>query len=159
MCNILTKTLSKNDFQHKPSVTCGHSFRRLVTVHFLFLLITLATATSAQFLHRNGKMIVDGDNNEIILRGMGLGGWMLQEGYMLETNAFANPQHEIRAKILDLIGPSNTDEFYEKWLTNFCTKRDIDSLASWGFNSVRLPLHYNLFTLPIETVGKHKTFG
>ena len=30
------------------------------------------------------------------------------------------------------------------------TKTDIDSIASWGFNSVRLPMHYNLFTLPIE---------
>jgi len=30
------------------------------------------------------------------------------------------------------------------------TKRDIDSLKVWGFNSIRLPMHYNLFTLPIE---------
>jgi hypothetical protein len=30
------------------------------------------------------------------------------------------------------------------------TKRDIDSLKAWGFNSIRLPMHYNLFTLPIE---------
>jgi endoglucanase len=30
------------------------------------------------------------------------------------------------------------------------TERDIDSLKAWGFNSVRLPMHYNLFTLPIE---------
>ena len=35
-------------------------------------------------------------------------------------------------------------------LQNHVTKKDIDSLAKWGFNSVRLPMHYNLFTLPIE---------
>jgi aryl-phospho-beta-D-glucosidase BglC (GH1 family) len=81
---------------------------------------------------------------------MGLGGWMLQEGYMLEMNAFANPQHQIRARIEDVIGVDNTNVFYEAWLKNHCTKRDIDSLKSWGFNSVRLPMHYNLFTLPIE---------
>jgi len=38
----------------------------------------------------------------------------------------------------------------EKKLDNHCRKIDIDSLAAWGFNSVRLPMHYNLFTLPIE---------
>jgi len=26
----------------------------------------------------------------------------------------------------------------------------IDSMASWGFNLVRLPMHYNLFTLSIQ---------
>ncbi|HYG20828.1 MAG TPA: carbohydrate-binding protein [Ohtaekwangia sp.] len=104
----------------------------------------------AQYLHTDAKKIVDGQGNEVILRGMGLGGWMLQEGYMLETNAFANPQHEIRARIVDLIGESNTNTFYDAWLANHVTRRDIDSLASWGFNSVRLPMHYNLYTLPIE---------
>jgi hypothetical protein len=104
----------------------------------------------AQYLRTQGKQIVDKNGQEVILRGMGLGGWMLQEGYMLETNSFANPQHQIRAKIQDLIGEANTNQFYEAWLANHCTERDVDSLASWGFNSVRLPMHYNLFTLPIE---------
>jgi endoglucanase len=104
----------------------------------------------AQYLHRSGKKIVDANNNEVILRGMGLGGWMLQEGYMLETNGFANTQTQIKTKISQLIGETATEEFYDAWLANHCTERDIDSLASWGFNSVRLPMHYNLFTLPIE---------
>ena len=30
------------------------------------------------------------------VEGHGTGGWMVQEGYMLQTQAFANPQHEIR---------------------------------------------------------------
>lgn len=104
----------------------------------------------AQNLHTNGKYIVNGDGEEVILRGMGLGGWMLQEGYMLQTGSFAGPQYKIRQKIKDLIGEDDTKAFYDAWLSNHCTKQDIDSLAAWGFNSVRLPMHYNLFTLPIE---------
>ncbi|GAC1424888.1 MAG: hypothetical protein NVSMB7_01040 [Chitinophagaceae bacterium] len=37
------------------------------------------------------------------------------------------------------------------WLSNHTRKIDIDSLKAWGFNSVRLPMHYNLYTLPIES--------
>ncbi len=122
-----------------------------IVLFFFACAIFLTESTFAQYLHASGKQIVDKDGNEVILRGMGLGGWMLQEGYMLETNSFANPQHQIRAKIQELVGEANTNQFYDAWLANHCTERDIDSLASWGFNSVRLPMHYNLFTLPIES--------
>ena len=129
----------------------GFLHGRLRQAAFIFAVAIFATGTAhAQYLHTQGKQIVDKNGQEVILRGMGLGGWMLQEGYMLETNSFANPQHQIRAKIQELIGEANTNQFYEAWLANHCTERDIDSLASWGFNSVRLPMHYNLFTLPIE---------
>ena len=118
----------------------------------LFLLIFCLDSTlkAQQFLRAQGKVIVNESGDTILLRGMGLGGWMLQEGYMLQTAGFANAQHKIRAKIEQLIGKADTDAFYEAWLSNHVRKIDIDSLKAWGFNSVRLPMHYNLFTLPIE---------
>jgi endoglucanase len=102
------------------------------------------------YLHRSGQNIVNGSGQNVILRGLGLGGWMVQEGYMLQTDAFAGPQHKIREKIKQLIGEANTEAFYDAYKANGITKRDIDSLAAWGFNSIRLPMHYNLYTLPIE---------
>jgi hypothetical protein len=128
----------------------NHLLKMKVSFKLTLLFICLSQLGFAQYLHRQGKYIYDGQNNEIILKSMGLGGWMIQEGYMLETSAFAGPQHEIRAKIEGLIGKANTNTFYDAWLQNHCTKVDIDSLASWGFNAIRLPMHYNLFTLPIE---------
>jgi len=121
-----------------------------LSLKITLLFICLSQLGMAQYLHRQGKLIYDGNNKEIILRAMGLGGWMLQEGYMLETGSFAGTQHEIRTKIEGLIGVAKTDSFYDAWLQNHCTKEDIDSLAAWGFNSVRLPMHYNLYTFPIE---------
>lgn len=113
--------------------------------------LVIATASFAQgFLHADGKQIVNGQGKEVILRGIGLGGWMLQEPYMLQLAGAAGTQHEIKNKIQGLIGQEKTKSFYTAWLANHCTKADIDSLAAWGFNSVRLPMHYNLFTLPIE---------
>jgi endoglucanase len=117
----------------------------------LGLLCCVSLHSNAQhFLKTKGKAIVNESQDTVLFRGMGLGGWMVQEGYMLQTAGFANPQHEIRANIQELIGEANTDTFYDAWLTNHVQKTDIDSLKSWGFNSVRLPFHYNLFTLPIE---------
>ena len=102
------------------------------------------------FLTVDGKEIVNEQGQPYLLKGMGLGGWMLQEGYMLQTAGFANAQHQIRERMEQLMGAERTQEFYDAWLQNHVTSADIDSLHSWGFNSVRLPMHYDLFTLPIE---------
>lgn len=119
-----------------------------------FLALALASSVvkvdAQNKLSTEGRAIVNELQDTVLLRGMGLGGWMLQEGYMLQTASFANAQYEIRAKIEELIGAEATDDFYDAWLQNHVQKSDIDSMKSWGFNSVRLPMHYNLFTLPIE---------
>ena len=81
---------------------------------------------------------------------MGLGGWMVQEGYMMSPNGFSGTQHQIKKDILKIIGEEETENFYNLWLENHVRKIDIDSMKSWGFNLVRAPIHYNLFTLPIE---------
>lgn len=94
------------------------------------------------YLHASGTLLYDGEGNELLLKGLGLGGWMLQEGYMLGTSG---PQHKIRQFLEDLAGKSAVDKFYEDWLTWFVTEEDVDQIAAWGYNSVRLPLHYNLF--------------
>ena len=116
----------------------------------LALQILVTQLSGQEFLSTNGKAIVNESGDSIILRGMGLGGWMLQEGYMMQTSGFANAQYQIRAKIEELIGPADTELYFETWRNNHVRKADIDSLKLWGFNSVRLPMHYNLYTLPIE---------
>ena len=116
---------------------------------FLFFIFVSCETTAQGYLQADGKKIMN-KNGEVILKGMGLGGWMLQEPYMLKLEGTAIAQYEIKEKITALVGESNTRKFYEAWLSNQCTKTDIDSLAAWGFNAVRLPMHYNLYTLPVE---------
>jgi aryl-phospho-beta-D-glucosidase BglC (GH1 family) len=116
----------------------------------ILVLFSFNSFCQTGFLHADGKKIVNGSGEEVLLRGMGLGGWMLQEGYMLETGDFAGTQHEIKAIIEEVIGKEGMEAFYDAWLKNYCTKEDVDTMAAWGLNSIRLPMHYNLFTLPIE---------
>ncbi len=128
---------------------------KLFFVEFIVLIFFFAQILNAQgFLHRQDKKIVDDNGREILLKGIGLGGWLVQEGYMLQTSGFANAQWQIKEKITSLIGESNTELFYEKYRQNFIQKPDIDSIKSWGFNSIRLPFHYNLFTNPPQFSDK-----
>ncbi|NWM39872.1 glycosyl hydrolase family 5, partial [Escherichia coli] len=92
-----------------------------------------------------GTRIVNEEGEPVILRGMGLGGWVLQEGYMLQLGELGQ-QHVIRARIADLIGEEKTEAFYRAWRANYTTKADIDAMGRWGFNSVRIPLHYDQLT-------------
>lgn len=108
----------------------------------------VTAANSNAYLRADGQYIVNEKGEKVLLRAMGLGGWMLQEGYMLELGNM--PQYMIKKRIEDLIGAEATKEFYTAWLANYTRKADIDAMASWGFNAIRLPMHYNLYTLPIE---------
>ena len=115
-----------------------------------FLCTIFFTRLDAQgFLKADGKKIVNAKGENVLLRGEGLGGWMLQEGYMLGIHKDAQ-QNKIKARLEEMMGPGETAEFYNAWLDNFIQKTDIDSMHAWGFNSVRLPMHYNLYTLPID---------
>lgn len=129
-------------------------WRSFVKQFKLFLILTLIlilffshSSFATGFLKVQGKKIVDGSGQSFYLKGIGLGGWLLQEGYMLHTSGFANAQWQIRQKIVELIGETNTEIFYEAWRKNFIRKIDIDSIKAWGFNSIRLPFHYNLFAI------------
>lgn len=116
--------------------------------------LLLSQFGTSQLLKTEGKKIVNEKGENIQLRGLGLGGWMLQEGYMLKTADFAGPQYKIKEKIAELIGVDGMNQFYKAYLKNGITRQDIDFLSRSGFNSVRLPMHYNLYTLPIEKEPK-----
>lgn len=118
----------------------------------LLLLLSSHLILNAQtgFVRSSGKQIVDPNGANLIIRSIGTGNWMLQEGYMMQTSGVANTQHEFRKKLTDLIGADKTNQFYTAWLNNHFRKIDVDSMARWGFNCVRPALHYNLFTPAIE---------
>lgn len=121
-----------------------------IYIILLLSIIMVQNIKADGFLRTQGTQIVDESGEEVILRGIGLGGWMLQEGYMMQTSSFANAQYQLKNRITELVGQENMETFYDAWLNNHVRKIDIDSMAVWGFNSVRLPMHYNLYTLPIE---------
>lgn len=114
------------------------------------ILLVSCSESRKEFLRAQGNEIVNASGEDVLLKGIGLGGWMLQEPYMLMLSDAAANQTDIRRKIAYLAGEESCADFYDRYLENMITKRDIDSLKGWGFNSIRLPMHYNLFTLPAD---------
>lgn len=112
--------------------------------------LSVNTTYAQGFLKTSGTNIVNEQHENVLLRGIGLGGWMLQEGYMLRVSGQGQQQYRIRERMVELVGEAGTQEVYDTWLAHHTTKTDIDSMKAWGFNSVRLPMHYNLYTLPVE---------
>ena len=53
------------------------------------------------------------EGEKIILKGMGLGGWLVREGYMLQTPGSGSPT-DIENKITNLIGPDSAKVFFQK---------------------------------------------
>ena len=116
------------------------SYKKYLLFILFFYSVHLIQAQG--FLRTEGKKIVDGSGKEVILKGMGLGGWLVQEGYMLKTGRL-DAEHQIRNGIIELVGEEKTNQLYNLYHKNYVRKIDIDSLAAWGFNSIRLPMHWN----------------
>src|SRR5512141_1689041 len=76
---------------------------RLRNILILSTVLCLYLVVGAQGSVRAvGNKIFAPSGQEILLRGIGLGGWLVPEGYMLQTSAFANSPTEIRYTISSL---------------------------------------------------------
>jgi hypothetical protein len=118
--------------------------------NFNHLQVTRQKALTGDYLRASGKQIVNGSGENVLLRGIGLGNWMLQEPYMMDVNGIAQTQSELQARIAELVGTNHLNAFYQSWRTNYMRAADVQRLAAAGLNSIRLPMHFNLFTLPVE---------
>lgn len=135
-----------------------YNFTLFFSALILSFIVSFQPGLSQSFLTVNGSKIVDQNGQEIYFKGMGLGGWLEPEGYMFGMSSFANSPSQIQKKIQDLIGVDNTNLFYSNFRKNFVTESDIKALASWGFNLVRLPFHYNILTPP-DSPGVYSASG
>lgn len=125
---------------------------RKIVFPLLFLITSIGY--SQGFL-RTDKTEIINDNGPFLIKSIGTGNWMIQEGYMMQsTSAGVSTHSQFRNKLIETMGEEKTDIFYQEWLKHHFTKADLDSMKTWGFNSLRVALHYKWFTLPIEEETK-----
>ncbi|RMF61071.1 MAG: carbohydrate-binding protein [Bacteroidetes bacterium] len=119
---------------------------------------TAVARQAGGFFRAAGTEILDPDGQPVVLRGVGLGGWLMPEGYMLHIPGFGSPS-DIRAKIEDLIGPEDTDRFFEIYEANYVAEADVAAIADWGFDHIRLPFHYRVFYDPDTDTFREEGFA
>lgn len=87
----------------------------------------------------NGRLMAGGA--PLLLRGFGLGGWLLPEGYMCKFYTKCDRPRRIEALIEELCGAEYAASFWERYYDSYITEADIRLAAENGFNSVRLPFN------------------
>ncbi len=111
---------------------------KIQTLAFI-LLLTMGFEAQAYYT-TNGQNIVDIKTGETIqLRGIGLGGWLLPEGYMWGIRKLDRPRH-FETAIEALIGSRNAQKFWDSYYSNFVTREDVENMKSFGVNTLRVPL-------------------
>src|SRR4051794_4777028 len=93
-------------------------------------------------LRVRGPRLVRGDGTEVILRGVGLGGWMNMENFITGYPATESQQ---RRALLRVLGEEGYHRFFERFYRAFFGPADAALLASIGLNTVRIPFNYRHF--------------
>jgi len=118
---------------------------KLKLLRLPILLMALTSLGSAQFARTDHKQIVDAAGKPLLLRATNLGNWLVPEGYMWLFEGGPQSPSEIRALVMELLGPEGSAAFWQKYRENYVSHDDIALLHRVGFNAIRVPLHYSLF--------------
>jgi hypothetical protein len=122
-------------------------------IYTLALIMAISYFSNAQskqkksltFLHTSGQDIVNESGKKIYLKGVGLGNWLLPEGYMWKFGGQGDRPRKIEKVVTDLIGQEKAAQFWKSFRHNYITEADIKRIAELGFNSVRPALNSRLF--------------
>jgi aryl-phospho-beta-D-glucosidase BglC (GH1 family) len=114
-----------------------------------FIMLAFATgaglAAPSDFIHAEGKRLVDGQGATFAIKGINLGNWLFPEAYMFQFNARAFTPRELAEGIERLIGREQAARFWTEFRDVYVGKDDIAFLKAAGFNTVRVPLSWRLF--------------
>jgi endoglucanase len=133
--------------QRQPNIS-------IVALIFLVAMSVPQLSVAAGFLQTQGQNMVDENGNVVLLKGVGLGNWLLPEGYMWKFGNRGDRPRKIEAIVEELIGPQSAERFWLEFHRNYVTEADIRRIAELGFNSVRPALNARRFL----TEGENPTY-
>jgi endoglucanase len=97
---------------------------------------------NTSFLCTGGSAIVDGEGRTVLLRGVGLGGWMNMENFV---TGYPSTESLMREAVRGVLGEDRAELFFDRLLASFFDADDVALLAELGVNCVRLPFNYRHF--------------
>jgi endoglucanase len=138
----------QNVFYLNRSNSMRRSKSEAIGLVVLFLLIIFCCPPMVEgkgFLRTRGQDIVDESGEKVMLRGVGLGNWLLPEGYMWKFGPLGDRPRKIEKIVSDLIGPEDAERFWLEFRRHYITEADIKRISEIGFNSVRPALNARRF--------------
>jgi hypothetical protein len=107
------------------------------------LSFTPTNPVAKNFVHVENAQLLDSNSQPLTLKGVNLGSWLLWEAWVwgggLNSETWIN--QTIAAKTSD----AYTQNFRETLYKNYITRADIQSIASLGLNSIRVPFNHRFF--------------
>lgn len=119
-------------------------------------LLGIISVQADDFVRVDGAKLIGRNGQSLVMRGTNCGNWMVREPYMMNTEGNLDRQFKFDKMIAEICGEEKVAEFDRLWMDNNFNEEDMKFLAEQGFNTLRVPMHYKYFTLPIE---KEKIFG
>lgn len=99
------------------------------------------------FLTVNDGYIVNENGENVVLKGVNLGNWLLWETWMGFIPEYTDDwaYFDTLQVLLDRFGEEKTAEIVKTYEDNFITEEDISQIEKLGFNCVRVPFWYRNF--------------
>lgn len=117
-----------------------------------------ASGMRLETLHIDGTRLVTPAGNVVKLRGVNLGGWLVTESWMcgfadsrdrvVDGGAIGTTGRSTEEHLEERFGRAKTEALMNVWRANWLTRRDLDLIRDWGFNSVRVPISYRTLQAP-----------
>ncbi len=115
------------------------------------------SAAPLPWLRAQGPRIVDEKGNTVVLRGVNLGGWLVEEMWMMpfvtqppDGSGFQPVRDHVslQAVLEKRFGRAGAQELLDAQRRAWLTEADFDRIKAAGLNSVRLPFLHDLFAEP-----------
>jgi hypothetical protein len=118
---------------------------RLLLAVWLIVLASVAPAFAQGRLARtDGKSFVAPDGKPLHIKGISLGNWLMPEGYMFKFEVSKSPRL-IYGAFERLLGRERAKAFWAEYRERYIAEDDVRFIKSVGFNTIRIPLHWDLF--------------
>ncbi|MDQ7826714.1 MAG: glycoside hydrolase family 5 protein [Candidatus Eremiobacteraeota bacterium] len=123
--------------------------KKLCALGILLILFSFACvpcfAAGHGFVSLKGAEIAAPGGSPLLLKGISLGNWLLPEGYMLKFEEISSPRL-LNDLLCELVGPGEARRFWKDYRAAYISKKDIMLIRKLGFNMIRVPFNYRLFT-------------
>ncbi|MBN1413133.1 MAG: cellulase family glycosylhydrolase [Spirochaetales bacterium] len=91
-----------------------------------------------------GTNFIDANGKPFFIRAIGLGNWLLPEGYMWGFRGNGDRPRKIEKVIENLIGEKDAADFWIKFRKNYMRESDVKRIKEVGFNTVRVPINWRI---------------